>query len=397
MLALESTWMSDWKDYIFSEFVDINPSVALRRGELYSFVEMKDLNDGQRACAPSAERILSGGARFQERDTLFARITPCLENGKICQVRNLKGGVGFGSTEFLVFRGKEGVSDNDFVYYLSCSPEVRSFAESNFDGTSGRQRVPKDCFDKLVLRLPDLDTQRKIAEILSSLDDKIDLLQRQNKTLEAMAETLFRQWFVEEAEEDSEMARIGSIAKIQSGFAFKSQAFRDTGKYKVITIKNVQDGYLDSGKTAMLNNPSKGVPDHCYIQPGDILLSLTGNVGRCCLVDESDLLLNQRVGKVTPLDNRDWAFAYVLFRLASTRRMLEELAKGTAQANLSPIETEQLEIEVPSMSRREKYSLHASPILNKVLRNKIQIRTLEKLRVSLLPQLLSGCLNIKAT
>ena len=107
---------SEWRNYIFSDFVTINPAVKLDSSKEYSFVEMKDLNERSKFAYPSAKRKLSGGSRFQNDDTLFARITPCLENGKICQVKNLDGNVGFGSTEFFVFRGKEGISDNDNVF-----------------------------------------------------------------------------------------------------------------------------------------------------------------------------------------------------------------------------------------------------------------------------------------
>ncbi|MDW7727062.1 MAG: restriction endonuclease subunit S [Candidatus Methanoperedens sp.] len=189
----------------------------MKTGEQYSFIEMKDLSDGQKYCFPSVERKLTGGSRFKEGDTLFARITPCLENGKICKVKGLKDGLGFGSTEFFVFRGKEGISDNDFVFYLSRWNEVRAFAEINFDGTSGRQRVPKDAFNNLFLNLPDLPEQRAIASVLSSLDDKIDLLHRQNRTLEGMAEALFRQWFVEEAEEGWRIDTLRNVFDIGIG------------------------------------------------------------------------------------------------------------------------------------------------------------------------------------
>jgi type I restriction enzyme S subunit len=109
--------MKGWKEYKFSDFVEINSTVSMKGTEMYSFVEMKDLQDGNKFCFPSAERKLSSGARFKEGDTLFARITPCLENEKICQIKGLKNGVGFGSTEFFIFRGKENISDNDFVFY----------------------------------------------------------------------------------------------------------------------------------------------------------------------------------------------------------------------------------------------------------------------------------------
>ena len=97
----------NWKTYIVSDFIDINPKVLLKKGEDYSFVEMKDLDPNNKYVSPSVSKELKGGARFQNADTLFARITPCLENGKICQVKNLENNLGFGSTEFLVFRGKK--------------------------------------------------------------------------------------------------------------------------------------------------------------------------------------------------------------------------------------------------------------------------------------------------
>lgn len=100
-----------WREYRFSDFVNINPPVSLKANEEYSFVEMKDLEDGNKYCFPKTKRIKGGGSKFQNGDTLFARITPCLENGKICQVKGLENNVGFGSTEFYVFRGREDVSE----------------------------------------------------------------------------------------------------------------------------------------------------------------------------------------------------------------------------------------------------------------------------------------------
>ena len=231
--------MNEWKEYTFSEFIQINPSVKLPKDKAVSFVEMKDLVDGRRFCIPSSERRNGSGSKFQEYDTLFARITPCLENGKIAQAKGLKDGIGLGSTEFLVFRGKPSISDNNFVYYLSRWEEVRAHAEINLDGTSGRQRVPKECFNDLKLILPtDLAEQRAIASILSSLDDKIDLLHRQNATLEKMAETLFRQWIIEEAKEDWENKPLSSIAYFLNGLACqKYPPKNDLEKLPVIKIK----------------------------------------------------------------------------------------------------------------------------------------------------------------
>lgn len=249
--------------------------------------------------------------------------------------------------------------------------------------------------EEIVISLPPLEEQKAIASVLTSLDDKIELLHRQNSTLERMAETLFRQWFIEQAQEDWVDGKISDLVNILSGFAFKSTSFNDNGEYKLITIKAVQDGYLElNNANKILVLPQK-LPNYCILNYGEILLSLTGNVGRCCIVDCEKLLLNQRVAKLKPKNKRDWAFTYVLFRQASMKMQLEELAKGTAQANLSPIETANMEIKIPPENILESFSLLTTSFLDKLLKNKKQIQNLEKLRDNLLPKLMSGEVSIR--
>ncbi|HMQ07352.1 MAG TPA: type II toxin-antitoxin system RelE/ParE family toxin [Saprospiraceae bacterium] len=115
---------------------------------------MKDLIATQKYISPLARRELKGGSKFQNGDTLFARITPCLENGKICQVKNLDNNVGFDFMEFLNLRGKENVSDNDFVYFLSWSEFVKNNVIQIMTGTSGRQRVEKSALEQLEIQAP---------------------------------------------------------------------------------------------------------------------------------------------------------------------------------------------------------------------------------------------------
>ena len=188
-----------WQDLPFSEAVQINPTVSLDRGTVYPFVAMASVNAGTRH-AFSAERreFKSGGSRFQTGDTLMARITPCLENGKIARYCAPKSSIAaHGSTEFIVIRGRPNVTDNEFAYYLTQSADVRNYAIGQMTGTSGRQRVPTDSLDHLIVSLPPLPEQRAIAHILGTLDDKIELNRRMNQTLEEMARALFKSWFVD--------------------------------------------------------------------------------------------------------------------------------------------------------------------------------------------------------
>jgi len=189
----------DWKTMPFDEAVQVNPSVPLIRGTIYPFVDMQAVNPSSRNVAPSERRAFTGGgSRFIAGDTLMARITPCLENGKIARfVPDGDQKIGHGSTEFIIIRGRPSVTDNDFVYYLTKWDGVRQYCISQMTGSSGRQRVPTSALSHCDVTIPSLKTQRAIAHILGTLDDKIELNRKMNETLEAIARAIFKSWFID--------------------------------------------------------------------------------------------------------------------------------------------------------------------------------------------------------
>ncbi|MYG64789.1 MAG: restriction endonuclease subunit S, partial [Synechococcus sp. SB0675_bin_7] len=165
----------------------------------YPYVDMSSLNPGYRSVSASTERTFHGnGSRFMDGDTLMARITPCLENGKTARYcANDRNTAAHGSTEFIVIRGRPGISDSSFAFYMTRSATVRNFAINQMTGTSGRQRVPTESLAHLTVRIPPLPEQKAIAHILGTLDDKIELNRKTNETLEAMGAALFKSWFVD--------------------------------------------------------------------------------------------------------------------------------------------------------------------------------------------------------
>lgn len=284
--------------------------------------------------------------------------------------------------------------DKDYFYYF-LSTENTFFQILANQNQSAQENVGKEDIHKMLVFLPPMNEQKAIASVLGCIDNKIELLHRQNSTLEKMAETLFRQWFIEEAKEDWATGKVSDLIKILSGFAFKSSSFVESGKYCLITIKGVQDGYLELNNADRIEELPDRLPEFCKLEIGDILLSLTGNVGRCCLVDTKDLLLNQRVAKLEPMKERDRAYTYFLFRQPQIKQLLEEMGKGTAQSNLSPIETSNMELIIPDESKLEEFSAIATPWLNKLLFNRKSIQTLSQLRDSLLPKLMSGEVSVE--
>lgn len=157
-----------WQQMKFKDFADTSPSVKLERGKEYPFIPM-EIVDGQSKFPVEVrhKKFTGGGSKFANGDTIFARITPCLENGKIAKVKDLTEGVGFGSTEFFVFRGRDGVSNSDFVYYFSRTDAIRDPAIKSMVGASGRQRADKSVVDNVKIVAPTLLKQKQIADVLS--------------------------------------------------------------------------------------------------------------------------------------------------------------------------------------------------------------------------------------
>lgn len=181
----------------------------------------------------------------------------------------------------------------------------------------------------------------------------------------------------------------------ENGFAFQSKTYLSSGQYRIITIKNVRDGKIDSQGAAYIDDVPPRMKPGCYLMPGDVLLSLTGNVGRVGIVYEENLLLNQRVAKVVPNDLTILPWLYYYFRLPSTKTAMETIAKGTAQQNLSPVET--LKLKVPfDMSSAKELSQALFPMFKQEITNEMESLHLANLRDALLPKLMSGELDVSS-
>lgn len=201
-----------------SNIIQFNPTERLAKGTVAKKVPMEYLQPYTRAISDYETAEYSGGSKFRNGDTLMARITPCLENGKTAYASILDDGeVGFGSTEYIVFRNIEGVTDSKFVYYFVTSPWFREIAIKSMVGSSGRQRVQQSVLENLEVNLPSLDEQRRIAGILGSLDDKIELNRRINANLEAQAQALFRSWFVDIDEKLCQKKKLGDFFNVITG------------------------------------------------------------------------------------------------------------------------------------------------------------------------------------
>ena len=167
-----------------ADFIDFNPRESLKKNSIAVKVAMENVQPFTKRVETLERATFTGGSKFRNGDTIMARITPCLENGKTAFVDFLEDGeVAFGSTEFIVLRAKESISDPQYIYYLAMSPDVRNVAIKSMVGSSGRQRVQQSVLNEYVVPLPNIDQQRLIGRFLADLDDKIALNQKINRNL----------------------------------------------------------------------------------------------------------------------------------------------------------------------------------------------------------------------
>lgn len=221
--------------YKLSEIADLNPRESINRGSMAKKVAMDKLQPFYRDIPEFEFALFSGGAKFRNGDTIMARITPCLENGKTAKVSFLDDGeVGFGSTEFIVFRAKKNISDEDYLYYLICSPTVRNPAIKSMVGSSGRQRVQTDVLQNLEIDIQDLRIQRRIGAVLRTIDDKIALNNKINDNLEQTADALYQSFFSPKSGTQGEVVTLDEFCSIFTGKK-NANASVEGGKYKFFT------------------------------------------------------------------------------------------------------------------------------------------------------------------
>lgn len=303
-----------------------------------------------------------------------------------------------------LIRPDESKALGKYLYYYFYSDEWRATIAENTIAGSTVDRIPLAKFPEFRITLPDLSVQKKIADTLSVYDNLIDNNEKQIKLLEEAAQRLYKEWFVDLRFPEYENCKmvdglpegwhkdaVDSKISLLSGYAFKSSDFVDKGQYKIVTIKNVKDGDFDGNNVSLIDEIPLKMPQHCVLEEGDILLSLTGNVGRVCLVYGDNYLLNQRVAK---LKSDIPGFAYCLFRSRDMFDEMNNLANGAAQQNLSPIRTGKVEVCFPSDDIIQRFETTVKPMIDQEIElNKMNV-VLTEARDRLLPKLMSGEIEV---
>ena len=392
----------EWKEVTLGDFMQCNPKRAIKKGQKARKITMDLLIPHSKTIRNWNYEPYNGGAKFQNGDTIMARITPCLENGKHAFVSILdKGEIAYGSTEYFVFCGKEEVSDNDFVYYLTKTPLFRDTAIKSMVGSSGRQRAQMDVLENLKMLVPkDISDQRRIASILSSLDRKIELNNKINADLEEMAQAIFKNWFV-----DFEPFKDGKFVDSELGMIPEG--------WKVGTLEDIAEitmGQSPAGNSLNENREGmifyQGSSDFGFRFPSirvfttepkrlavanSVLFSVRAPVGDINVAKEV-CCIGRGVASIKSKYGHD---SYLFYAMKSLHKLFDSFdGEGTVFGSINKKTLSAIQILLPSDGIVEQFNNIASSFDDRIRSLSDENSRLSTLRDTLLPRLMSGELEV---
>ena len=379
--------MTEWFEKRLDEIAEFNPRESLSKGSIAKKIAMDKLQPFCRDVPEFELEPYSGGTKFRNGDTIMARITPCLENGKTAKVSVLEDGeVGFGSTEYIVFRAKDGC-DPDFLYYLVTSPIVRGPAIKSMVGSSGRQRVQTDVLQTLLVKVPDLEEQKSISGILKSLDDKIAANRMINDNLQQQAKALYQQMFIDNHVSGGYIGTLCDIADITMGQSPNGSSYNEDGNGTVFFQGRAEFGFRFPSVRLYTTEPKR------MACANDTLMSVRAPVGDLN-VAYTDCCIGRGLAAIHSKSNQQ---SFILYTMFSLRKQLDVFnGEGTVFGSINRISLNELPIFIPSDSEIVKFEAIVAPIDAAIRNNYEEICRLEKIRDTLLPKLMSGELDVSA-
>ena len=397
----EKTEFPGWREVILTEVTNkigdgLHGTPSYDETGEYFFINGNNLVDGKIAIKPETKKVNKLEYEKHKKD-LSDRTILISINGTIGNVAI------YNKEKCLLGKSACYININDnvirpFLYYVFLNKDFQHYIKETATGTT-IPNVPLKGIRQFAFQLPPLLEQKTIAEILSSLDDKIDLLHRQNKTLENIAQTLFRQWFVEEADEGWAEKPLGETVDISIGRTPPRKEFqwfsKKQGDWKWISIKDMAGNgtyifdtseYLTKEAVDKFNIP--------VIPSNTVILSFKMTIGRVCITTE-DMLSNEAIASFKFRSDTPYSKTYLYFYLKNFKFE----SWGSTSSIVTSINTGMIKsftITIPKRKRIDKFTKIAGHIFRKIYCNQVQIRGLISLRDTLLPKLMSGVARVKS-
>jgi type I restriction enzyme S subunit len=374
--------VSGWRELKLSDFIELcKDQFKPDQNADFNYIGLEHIEQEKlrlNSIGHSSE-ITSNKFLFKNGDILFGKLRPYFRK----VIKSKFDGVC--STDIWVVRAKKGNSQ-DFVFYFLANWEFINTANAG-EGGSRMPRADWNFLKDTHWSIPKYNEQRAIAAVLSSLDDKIDLLYRQNKTLEAMAETLFRQWFVEGAKEDWEEGKLSDEFDFTMGQSPSGKSFNQEGIGVPMFQGNADFEFRFPRERVYTTEPAR------YAKRLDTLISVRAPVGAQNMAHK-ECCVGRGVAAFRHKKNKD-LYTYTYFKLRSLMEVIKKFNdEGTIFGSISKSDFESIEISIPPDTIVREFEKITKPINDKIIENCSQIRTLEKLRDTLLPKLMSGEVRI---
>lgn len=358
--------IAEWSKGPVSSLAVVSPRYPMKKGQEYPFVEMASLGENFAGILQFATRVLEGSglSRFKVGDSLFAKITPCPQNGKVAFVDSIPGDLGLGSTEFIVLSPRPDTVPR-FLYHLACSHDVRGRAAARMEGSTGRQRVPDEVFTKrLLVPLPDPDEQAAIARILDAVDTALErtraAVERAREVKRALVQRVFSEGLRREPTRKTaigylprswDVAPVGSVVTaFQYGLSVPMQP---RGALPILRMGNIQDGDVLLSDLKFVTLPPK-VVDPYLLRRGDVLFNRTNSqewVGKVGIFRHDARVvfasyLIRLLPDLTKVDN--YYLGHVLASYSSQCRIKRYATPGVQQVNINATNLGKVLIPLPS-------------------------------------------------
>lgn len=398
---------SEWYKTKFSDIVEINPKESIAKGTVAKKIPMDKLLPFNRDITEYVYEEYKGGTKFRNEDTIMARITPCLENGKIAKVNILQDDeIGFGSTEYIVFRAKKDICDSDYLYYLVCSQFVREPSIKSMVGSSGRQRVQTDVVQNLEILVPPFHLQKQIGALLKSIDDKILLNNQINNNLEQQALTLFRQYFIDYAPyggtvpaDWDEVSLDNVCLRITDGSHY-SPADAPDSPYPMYSVKDMETYGFNSSSCKHITEDEfhKMQKNDCVPLLNDILIAKDGSYLKeifICSEEKNEAILSSiAIFRPNTSVIMPEILLYLLKQPSVRKDVGDNYVSGSALPRIVLKDFKKYRFMLPPMDEQVKIGSILHTIRMQTKANIDENQRLSALRDTLLPRLMSGELDV---
>lgn len=395
----------EFKKYKLNEVLTLNPTLKLKKNTIAKKIAMENIKEYQKKIDSYTYSEFKSGSKFMNGDTLLARITPCLENGKTAYVDILdEDEIAFGSTEFFVLRPKDNLMDSHFLYYLMRTNELRNTIIKSMTGTSGRQRAQKESILEYEFCLPSLKIQTAIAKLLKNLDDKIETNKKIIANLEELSQTLFKRWFIDFEFPDEN----GDPYKSSGGEMVDSELGEIPKEWSIQTLNDISESYNTKRKPLSKLEREKVTSIYPYYGATKIIDYVDDYLfdGKFILVGEDGTVQTEEGHPfVQYVWGKFWVsnHAHILKgnNLSDETLMLilnnidiEPYITGAVQPKISKKNLNGIKVIIGTKLIYEKFDQYSDIYYKKIREISEEIKNLIELRDTLLPKLMSGELEI---